>query len=125
MGKWLVAAGLNGLMGVGFGAWAAHGALNQVGPQATEWLRTGSQFQLWHAAALVGLAAGPVHLQRVRQWVGSCFCLGALLFSGSLYALALLPWHWLVFVTPLGGILMLLGWAILMLFGLKIWWKPS
>jgi uncharacterized membrane protein YgdD (TMEM256/DUF423 family) len=123
MGKWLAAAGLNGLMGVGFGAWAAHGAASQVGLQATEWLRTGSQYQLWHAVALLGLAAGPIGQRGIGEWVGSCFCSGALLFSVSLYALALLQWHWLVFITPLGGTLMLLGWAILMLFGIKTWWK--
>jgi uncharacterized membrane protein YgdD (TMEM256/DUF423 family) len=123
MGKWLAAAGLNGLMGVGFGAWSAHGALNLVGAEATEWLRTGSQYQLWHAVALLGLAVGPATLQKARGWAGSCFCLGALLFSGSLYALALLQWHWLVYVTPFGGMLMLAGWAILLAFGLKVWWK--
>jgi uncharacterized membrane protein YgdD (TMEM256/DUF423 family) len=121
MGKWLTAAGLNGLFGVGFGAWAAHGAANQIGPEATEWIRTGAQYQLWHGAALLALAAGPIGSPRIRNWVGSCFCLGALLFSGSLYVLAILGWRWVVFVTPFGGLLMLLGWGVLLAFGLYRW----
>ena len=123
MGKWLAAAGFNGFCGVAFGAWAAHGAVNQIGAAATEWVKTGAQYQLWHAAALLALALGPVSIWSVRAWVGPCFCLGALLFSGSLYLLAILGWHGLVFVTPVGGMLMLLGWLILFGYGLREWWK--
>ena len=124
MGKWLAAAGLNGFCGVVFGAWAAHGAMNQIGAAATEWVQTGASYQLWHAAALLALAALPERIGAWRLWTGSCFCFGPLLFSGSLYLSAVLGWHWVVFVTPLGGIMMLLGWLILLGFGLKEWWKP-
>ena len=121
MGKLLMAAGLNGLCGVGFGAWAAHGAASVIGPEATEWVKTGAQYQLWHAAALLALIGLPAPWARITNWVGSCFCVGALLFSGSLYAMALLGWRWVAFVTPLGGLLMLLGWLLLFGFGLKTW----
>jgi uncharacterized membrane protein YgdD (TMEM256/DUF423 family) len=123
MGKWLAAAGFNGFCGVAFAAWAAHGAVNLIGVAATEWVKTGAQFQLWHAAALLALAVAPVPIWVVRSWVGSCFCLGALLFSGSLYLLAILGGRGLVFVTPLGGLLMLLGWLILFGYGIREWWK--
>jgi uncharacterized membrane protein YgdD (TMEM256/DUF423 family) len=125
MGKWLAAAGLNGLLGVGFGAWAAHGAVNLIGAPATEWVKTGAQYQLWHAAALLALALAPGEWSRFRAWAGGCFCLGALLFSGSLYALALgsvpATGSWLVFITPFGGLLMLAGWAIVLVYGLVKW----
>jgi uncharacterized membrane protein YgdD (TMEM256/DUF423 family) len=121
MGKWLVAAGFNGLCGVGFGAWAAHGADLLIGPAAADWVKTGAQYQLWHAAALLALIALPARWERMRSWAGSCFCLGALLFSGSLYGLALIGWRPFAFVTPLGGFLMLLGWLVLLGFGLKTW----
>ncbi|MES1150923.1 MAG: DUF423 domain-containing protein [Dongia sp.] len=123
MGKWLAAAGFHGFCGVAFGAWAAHGAVNRIGAEATEWVKTGAAYQLWHAVALLALALGPISVGTVRAWVGSCFCLGALLFSGSLYLLAILGWHGLAFVTPLGGMLMLLGWLILLGYGLKEWRK--
>ncbi len=125
MGKWLVAAGFNGLCGVGFGAWAAHGAQSVIGMEATEWVKTGSQYQLWHAAALLALIGLPAGWKRLRAWAGSCFCLGALLFSGSLYGLALLGWRWFVFVTPFGGVIMLLGWLLLLGYGLKAWRKAE
>lgn len=121
IGKLLAAAGLNGLCGVGFGAWAAHGALAAIGPEATEWVKTGAQYQLWHAAALLALLALPVEAARLRCWVGACFFAGALLFSGSLYLMALIGWRWVAFVTPLGGLLMLLGWLLLLGFGLRTW----
>jgi uncharacterized membrane protein YgdD (TMEM256/DUF423 family) len=121
MGKWLAAAGFNGFCGVAFGAWAAHAAVNQIGAAATEWVKTGAQYQHWHAAALLALAVAPPSCWRMRSWVGSCFCLGALLFSGSLYLLAILGWHGLVFVTPVGGMLMLLGWLILFGYGVREW----
>jgi uncharacterized membrane protein YgdD (TMEM256/DUF423 family) len=121
MGKWLAAAGFNGLCGVGFGAWAAHGALSVIGPEATEWVKTGAQYQLWHAVALLALIGLPAGWAGLRAWAGSCFCLGALLFSGSLYGMALIQWRPLGFVTPFGGLLMLVGWLLLLGFGLKTW----
>jgi uncharacterized membrane protein YgdD (TMEM256/DUF423 family) len=121
MGKWLVAAGFNGLCGVGFGAWAAHGASLVIGEAATDWVKTGAQYQLWHAAALLALIGMPAGLARLRVWSGSCFCLGALLFSGSLYGLALIGWRGFAYVTPFGGLFMLLGWFLLLVFGLKSW----
>jgi len=123
MGKWLAAAGFHGFCGVAFGAWAAHGAVDQIGVEATDWVKTGAAYQLWHAVALLALAMGPVSIGKMRAWAGACLCLGALLFSGSLYLLAILGWHGLVFVTPLGGMLMLLGWLILFGYGLNEWRK--
>jgi len=121
MGKWLVAAGFNGLCGVGFGAWSAHGASLVIGDAATDWVKTGAQYQLWHAAALLALIGLPAGLARLRDRAGSCFCLGALLFSGSLYGLALSGWRGFAYVTPFGGLFMMLGWLLLLVFGLKAW----
>lgn len=121
MGKWLVAAGFNGFCGVGFGAWSAHGAELLIGPAAADWVKTGAQYQLWHAAALLALIGLPVGFARLRALAGSCFCLGALLFSGSLYGLALIGWRGFAYVTPVGGLFMLLGWLLLLGFGLKAW----
>ena len=97
-------------------------AVNRIGAEATEWVRTAAQYQLWHAAALLALAAAPVAYDRIRNWVGSCFCFGALLFSLSLYAMAIFGWRWVAIVTPLGGLLMLLGWFLLVVSGVRQWW---
>ena len=103
---WLAVAAVNGLIAVGAGAYAAHGLEAAQGAQAAEWMRTASTYHMWHALALLALwAAG----WRSRgRWL---FLAGIVLFSGSLYALALGGPHGLVYVTPFGGLALLLGWA--------------
>ena len=120
MNKWLVAAGFHGAMAVAFGAWAAHGAEAVLPARAIDWVRTGSSYQLWHAVALLGIAAlsqrGTVRLVTIS---GLAFALGALLFSGSLYLLAWDGSRILVYLTPLGGSLLILGWLLLLIAGLR------
>ncbi|MBI2255264.1 MAG: DUF423 domain-containing protein [Proteobacteria bacterium] len=127
MRKFLSAAGFHGAMAVGFGAWAAHGAQAVLPPQAIDWVKTGASYQLWHALALLGIAALAGSRQPVRLVTisGLVFCLGALLFSGSLYVLALVPLDgevapsWVFYLTPLGGALLIFGWVLLFLAGFK------
>ena len=107
---WLALAALNGLMAVGAGAFGAHGVAD---PQVKDWLRTGAQYQLVHAAAalacygLLRAAVGPA------TWAAWLFTLGALIFGGSLYIMALTGVRAMGAVTPIGGVLLLLGWAVL------------
>ena len=107
---WLALAALNGLMAVAAGAFGAHGVSD---PQVKDWLRTGAQYQLVHAVAglacygLLRIAAGPA------AWAGWLFGLGGLLFGASLYALALTGARALGAGTPIGGVLMIAGWAVL------------
>jgi len=106
---WLALAALNGLMGVAAGAFGAHGVSD---PQAREWLRTGAQYQLIHAVAglacygLLRVAVGPA------GWAGWLFGFGALVFGGSLYLMAITGVRVLGAVTPIGGVLLLAGWAV-------------
>lgn len=107
---WLALAALNGLRGVAAGAFGAH-AVADI--QAKEWLRTGAQYQLIHAVAglacygLLRLSIGPA------SWAGWLFGFGALIFGGSLYLMALTGMRMLGAVTPIGGVLLLAGWAVL------------
>jgi uncharacterized membrane protein YgdD (TMEM256/DUF423 family) len=131
MNRFLAAAGFHGTLGVAFGAWSAHGAEAILTPQAVEWVKTGASYQLWHALALLGVAAllgrQSVEYRAVRLVTisGLAFFLGALLFSGSLYLLALSSapegagLHWLVYLTPLGGSLLILGWVLLLVAGIR------
>ena len=100
---------LSGAVAVVAGAYGAHGASGK----AAEWLATGAEYQMIHAVAgLVVLAKG--------RGAAGLLLLGALLFSGTLYAMALGGPRWLGAVTPLGGLAMILGWiwiAILYLRG--------
>ncbi|HEX8302617.1 DUF423 domain-containing protein [Sphingomonas sp.] len=96
----LILAALSGALAVAAGAFGAHG----VGGQAAEWLRTGGQYQLIHAvAAMVAVrmeAKGPAWL----------FVVGAAVFAGTLYAMALGAPRWLGAVTPIGGAALIGGW---------------
>jgi uncharacterized membrane protein YgdD (TMEM256/DUF423 family) len=109
--KILAAAGINGVLGVAFGAWAAHGLEGRLPTAAIEWIRSGSSYQLWHAAALLGLAAlAGRHATRLIGVAAIGFGLGALLFGGSLYLYAWTEQALFAMVTPLGGALMIGGW---------------
>ena len=111
MHRYLAAAGLNGAMGVALGSWAAHGLEGRLTPEALDWIRTGASYQLWHAAALLGLAAVAArHFSRLIAVAGIGFGLGAFLFGGSLYLYAWTGRVWLATITPIGGALMIAGW---------------
>src|SRR5512147_53691 len=98
-------------MGVAIGAWAAHGLQDRLPPASLDWSRTGASYQLWHAAALLGLAAlATRHATRLIAVAGLGLGFGALLFGGSLYLYAWSGQTWLAVITPIGGALMIAGW---------------
>lgn len=107
---WLALAALNGLMGVAAGAFGAHGVSD---PQVKGWLQTGAQYQIAHAVAALacyGLLRGMVAWAGIAGWL---FGAGALIFGGSLYVLALTGVRAMGAITPIGGVLLLAGWAVL------------
>lgn len=97
-------------LGVALGAFGAHGLKSMLEPQALGWWQTAVQYQMWHALALLAMAA----LRDVRTGLpAGLMGAGVLLFSGSLYAMALTGARWLGAVTPLGGLLLIAGWCLL------------
>ncbi|MDB5722845.1 MAG: hypothetical protein JWP15_3463 [Alphaproteobacteria bacterium] len=106
----LAAGALLAGLGVALGAFGAHALRDILSPAAMGWWQTGIQYQMWHAIALVALAALPA--QRVRL-PAAMLGIGALIFSASLCAMALTGARWLGAVTPIGGALMILGWGLL------------
>ncbi len=112
---WLAAGAINGLVAVAMGAFAAHGLGNRLPAEALDWVRTGSSYEMWHALALIGVALLASHgaVGRALGLAGWSFLAGCVLFSGSLYLLALTGWRGFAFVTPLGGVAFLIGWAAL------------
>lgn len=96
----LVFAALSGAIAVGAGAFGAHGASGD----AAEWLRTGAQYQLLHAVAAL-LAA-----QMSARGPGWLFVIGAAIFAGTLYLMALGLPRWLGAITPIGGAMLIIGW---------------
>jgi uncharacterized membrane protein YgdD (TMEM256/DUF423 family) len=101
---------------VAAGAFGAHGLKSVISAPAIEIWKTGVQYHLAHALAmlLVAALAGQVEL-KVTQTVGKLFLIGQLIFAGSLYLLAVTGMKWLGAITPLGGVCFLLGWGYLAL----------
>lgn len=112
----LMIAAVSGFFAVVIGAFAAHGLKQILAPELIEVVKTGVQYQMYHALALLLVALWLSHKPDVRglKAGGLAFILGSLLFSGSLYALALGAPRWLGPVTPLGGLCFLMGWVLLL-----------
>ena len=94
--------------GVMFGAFGVHGLRSMLTPEALGWWQTAVQWQMWQAIGLV--AIGAARIPRAR-WPSTLLLAGTIIFSGSLYAMALTDLRWLGAVTPVGGALMIGGWA--------------
>ena len=105
---------INGFMAVAFGAFAAHALKDLLSAGLLEVFRTGVEYQGMHALALVAVGLlGRDDSDRALNLAGWAFATGILLFSGSLYILALTDIRWLGAVTPFGGTAFLLGWGAL------------
>jgi uncharacterized membrane protein YgdD (TMEM256/DUF423 family) len=109
-----------GFLGVAFGAFGAHALKNRLSPELLAVFETGVRYQMYHAFAVLIVAAAIGHIGNARLLViaGWLFFAGILLFSGSLYALALTGVGILGAITPLGGVLFLIGWACLAVFAI-------
>lgn len=112
---YLLIAAFLGATGVMLGAFGAHGLRGKVAENLLEAYKTGVQYQMLHALALLGVALLIQHWgERMALLVsGALFALGVLLFSGSLYGLTFGGPRWLGPVTPLGGLAMIGGWVAL------------
>jgi uncharacterized membrane protein YgdD (TMEM256/DUF423 family) len=104
------------LISVAAGAFGAHALSARLSPELLAAFETGARYQMYHALGLFAAAWA------VTRWPGPwavragwLFVVGTLLFSGSLYALALSGARWLGAVTPFGGAAFLAGWVCLML----------
>lgn len=110
----LIIAALSGAVSVGAGAFGAHALRARLEPRLLEVFQTGAQYQMYHALALVGVAwvasRWPGALSTASGWL---FVAGTVLFSGSLYAMALTGVRALGAITPLGGVCFIAGWVTL------------
>jgi uncharacterized membrane protein YgdD (TMEM256/DUF423 family) len=107
---------VSAMLAVGAGAFGAHALRARILPEHLAIFETGARYQIYHALALLAVAWA------VSRWPGSLpvlagwlFVLGSILFSGSLYLLALTGVRWWGAVTPIGGLAFLGGWVCLLL----------
>ena len=118
---WLALGASYGFLAVALGAFGAHALKAKLTPDLLAVWKTGVEYHFYHALALVavGLLARQLQPSGALTAAGVCFALGVLLFSGSLYALALSGVRVLGAVTPFGGLLFLVGWACLVRVAVK------
>ena len=110
----LLAGAGYGFFGVLLGAFGAHALKDRLAPDLLAVWKTGVEYHLLHAVVL--LAVGFLALQKPSTLLtqsAACLAAGIALFSGSLYALALSGIRLLGAITPIGGLLLLAGWALL------------
>ncbi len=105
------AGAISGLLGVGLGAFAAHGLRQRITPELLAVFETGVRYQVYHALALFAVAWAWSRWSATQlAWSGWFFVVGTAIFSGSLYLLAVTGQRWLGAITPVGGICLLAGW---------------
>jgi len=132
-----IGAGL-GLLAVAAGAFGAHGLEDVLDERALANWETAAKYQMYHALALVLTGLLPLAASRNRERdadgaqggnacakpqaaAGMCFTVGTVIFSGTLYLLSVTGIRWLGAITPIGGVLLMVGWAALAVAG----WKAS
>ena len=105
-------AAILGATAVIFGAFAAHALRARLAPEQLDWWQTGVHYQLAHALAMLVIPALPLRRPTVPA---ALFTAGTIIFSGTLYAMALGLPRWLGAITPVGGLLLIAGWIALAL----------
>ena len=116
MNRFLLAGSISGFISVLAGAFGAHALRSRISPEHLVTFETGARYQMYHALALLAVAwlvgrapSAPAH------WAGRLFGIGTVLFSGSLYLIALTGVTRFGLVTPFGGAAFLAGWVSLAL----------
>lgn len=121
MNKNLSIASFLGITAVILGAFAAHSLKESLSAEAMESMTTGIRYQIYHVIVLLFVNTYQGFTDKLKNQVSLLFFLGILFFSGSIYAIYLLGVSaksiW--FITPLGGLLLILGWTLMFIFFLK------
>ncbi|SDG31105.1 Uncharacterized membrane protein YgdD, TMEM256/DUF423 family [Limimonas halophila] len=111
---WIGVSGLTGALAVAFGAAAAHGLGSTLPADQVGWVRTGAQYAMVHAPALLAVAwLTAARGGALVAVAGAAFLAGAVLFSGGLWLAGLTGWTGLMPVVPVGGLGYILGWLTL------------
>jgi len=112
--KTICLAALLGFSAVLLGAFGAHGLKSRMTAEMLAVFQVGCHYHLAHALALLALAgSAPMIQQKTLCWVYRCWGFGVVVFSGSLYVLAITGFRRWGMITPIGGLLLMAGWLIL------------
>ncbi|UII81328.1 DUF423 domain-containing protein [Flagellimonas sp. CMM7] len=108
-----------GLLAIVFGAFGAHALKKKLTPEQLHSFETGVKYQMYHAILLVVLSFNLGFDQPIDKYIVNCFVMGTLLFSFSIYGLCLSAskgkkLRFLGPITPIGGLLLAIGWGLLL-----------
>lgn len=123
MKLFLIAGAVNALISVGMGAFGAHGLEGKVSDHYIAIWETAAKYQMYHALGLIliGILQSQALLGAASQlnWAGWLMLAGIIIFSGSLYVLALTQIGVLGAITPIGGVAFIAGWIMVILAAVK------
>lgn len=113
--KVLMVAAISGLLAVMLGAFGAHGLKTRLAEDMLAVYQTGVQYHFYHSLALLMTALVMMQAPKLAafRWAALLFMAGTVIFSGSLYLLAVSGTRWLGAITPIGGLLLIAAWAAL------------
>lgn len=113
----LMIAAISGLLAVAIGAFGAHGLKSRLAEDLMAVYQTGVQYHFYHTLALfmVGLLLLQYPQLGLLKWSGGLLVVGMMLFSGSLYVLAISGVRWLGAITPIGGVAFIAAWLCLLI----------
>lgn len=121
----LVAASLLGLLSIVLGAFGAHGLKSLVSVEAIQTFETGVKYQMYHALLLLFVGGTTILSSKSKKRIFYCVLVGILFFSGSIYGLATntlssFDFKTIGFITPIGGLFLIIAWVIMVIEFLKI-----
>ena len=135
VGKILMITAVSGFLAVAIGAFGTHVLQGLLSDRQLAWMATAQRYQLFHTVALLGLCAlvaadqrGPdpaAGSSRLWRWIAAAFVAGLLLFSGTLYGMALTGNTSLAWLVPIGGLSFLVGWLLLLFWGYQHWRRQA
>lgn len=120
----LIVAGIYGMLSVILGAFGAHAFKDILSPEKLASFETGVRYQMYHAIVLLVIGLVLSFTSPLEKWAAICLILGVFLFSFSIYFLSFAE-HWNVNlrflgpITPLGGLLMIIGWSLLIVYFIR------
>ena len=116
--KILIAASFLGLTSVVFGAFGAHGLKDLISAESIQTFETGVRYQMYHAILLLFVGSSSLVIEKNKKFIYYFVLLGIVFFSGSIYGLATnvlttFNFKTIGFITPIGGLLLILAWGFL------------
>ena len=121
----LVTAGILGIVSIILGAFAAHGLKKLISPEAINTFETGVKYQMYHALFLLFVGSSSYVTDSYKKTIFYLVILGLIFFSGSIYALATnalssFDFKKIGFITPIGGLLLIVSWVVLLINFMKL-----